>query len=155
MGVASAARNVEEGVQEYLCKWRGLPYSEATWEPCSLVSSSHQEKVDWFLERNNSDCIPGKNSKVLRTRPRFQVGDVATTVITFHRNHSFAGSGDWLVCCASGIRGLITRQMCCEKVKLLRHLSAVGRGTGELSGLSHKRNEIKPTNSYRIHLRHM
>ena len=63
-----------EGAQEYLCKWRGLPYSESTWEASPLVSRSFQTEIDAYLERNNSDCIPSKNAKVLRTRPRFQVG---------------------------------------------------------------------------------
>ncbi|CAI8057331.1 Chromodomain-helicase-DNA-binding protein 2 [Geodia barretti] len=67
------ARNGGEGQQEYLCKWRGLPYSEATWEPNSLIDTSFQPQIDAFLERNNSDCIPGRNLKVLRARPRFQV----------------------------------------------------------------------------------
>lgn len=69
----AAARNSEEGGQEYLCKWRGLPYSDSTWEDGSLIAGSFQAKIDAYLERNNSDCIPSKNAKVLRSRPRFQV----------------------------------------------------------------------------------
>ena len=72
----TGARNSNDGQQEYLCKWRGLPYSEATWEETSsLIDTSFQSKIDAYLERNNSDCIPGKNVKVLRTRPRFQVNN--------------------------------------------------------------------------------
>ena len=66
-----AGRTNEDGTQEYQCKWRGLPYSECTWEDGNLVSNWFQEEIDAFIERNGSDCIPNKNSKVLRHRPRF------------------------------------------------------------------------------------
>ena len=72
MCVHTAVRNVEGGEQEYLCKWRGLPYSETTWEAGEFVMGEFQEQIDAFLERNNSDCIPSQNAKVLRHRPRFQ-----------------------------------------------------------------------------------
>lgn len=54
-----------------MCKWRGLPYSECTWEDGGLVSNWFQEEIDAFIERNASDCIPNKNAKVLRHRPKF------------------------------------------------------------------------------------
>ena len=66
-----AARTTDEGAQEYLCKWRGLPYSECTWEDGNLVSGWFQREIDGFIERNASDCIPNKNAKVLRHRPKF------------------------------------------------------------------------------------
>lgn len=66
-----AAQDSTDGGQEYLCKWRGLPYSECTWEDGALVSSWFQEEIDAFIERNSSDCIPNKNAKVLRHRPKF------------------------------------------------------------------------------------
>ena len=84
----AAARNSDEGLQEYLCKWRGLPYSESTWETSDLVTQSFQAKIDAYLERNNSDCIPSRNAKVLRSRPRFLVcvhhRTAALDVFIFH-----------------------------------------------------------------------
>lgn len=67
----TAARNTEDCSQEYLCKWRGLPYAECTWEDGQLVSDRFQAQVDSFLDRNNSDCIPNRNARVLRQRPKF------------------------------------------------------------------------------------
>ncbi len=68
----TAARHSEEGAQEYLCKWRGVPYSESTWEEATVISHWYQDKIDNYLERNASDRIPNKNAKVLRHRPRFR-----------------------------------------------------------------------------------
>ncbi len=62
-----------EGLQEYLCKWRGLPYSECTWEDGKLISEQFQDQIDSHLDRNNSDCIPMRNAKVLRHRPKFSI----------------------------------------------------------------------------------
>ncbi len=58
-------------MQEYFCKWRGVPYSESTWEEAELISHWYQDKIDSFLERNATDRIPNKNTKALRHRPRF------------------------------------------------------------------------------------
>lgn len=66
-----AARTTEEGDKEYLCKWRGLPYSECTWEDGNLISGWFQQEIDLYIERNGSDRIPNKNAKVLRHRPKF------------------------------------------------------------------------------------
>jgi len=68
-----AARHGEDGSQEYLCKWRGLPYSDCTWEDGGLIGDRFQEQIDAFLERNTSDRIPGRSAKVLRHRPRFSI----------------------------------------------------------------------------------
>ena len=50
--------------QEYFCKWKGLPYSECTWEDSDLVSQDFQDQIDSFIRRHNSDCIPNKSCKV-------------------------------------------------------------------------------------------
>eukprot|EP00731_Ephydatia_muelleri_P024569 Em0016g840a len=34
--------------QEYLCKWRGLPYSECTWEDSSPIADRFLEQIDTF-----------------------------------------------------------------------------------------------------------
>lgn len=60
------ARQTEEGSgQEYLCKWKGLPYSECTWEDGALISELYQDEIDNYLFRNNSDCIPARSAKVM------------------------------------------------------------------------------------------
>ena len=59
-----AARRGEDGSQEYLCKWRGLPYSECTWEDGQLVGCWYQDVIDAYHERNATDTIPNKNTKV-------------------------------------------------------------------------------------------
>ena len=68
-----AARTGEGHSQEYLCKWRGLPYSECTWEDSSRIADRFLEHIDSFLCRNQADTIPSKSSKVLRNRPKFVV----------------------------------------------------------------------------------
>ena len=59
-----AARRSEDGSQEYLCKWRGLPYSECTWEDGQLIGCWYQDTIDAYHERSATDTIPNKNAKV-------------------------------------------------------------------------------------------
>ncbi|XP_037307436.2 chromodomain-helicase-DNA-binding protein 2 isoform X2 [Pungitius pungitius] len=56
---------------EYLCKWMGLPYSECSWEDGALVGRKFQHCIDSFINRNSSKCVPSKDCKVLKQRPRF------------------------------------------------------------------------------------
>ncbi len=96
-----AARNSDEGSQEYLCKWRGLPYSDCTWEDGQLISEKFQEQIDLFLDRNNSDRIPMRNAKVLRQRPKFaimkeQLPDLGGVASLQLRNYQLDGV-NWLV----------------------------------------------------------
>ena len=61
----SDARRTEEGSgQEYLCKWKGLPYSECTWEDGELLTDLYQQEIDNYMYRNESDCIPCRSAKV-------------------------------------------------------------------------------------------
>lgn len=46
---------------EYLCKWRGLVYSESTWEDHDTVRSIAPDAIDSFLERTGSAHLPGKS----------------------------------------------------------------------------------------------
>ena len=58
------ARRTEEGCgQEYRCKWKGLPYSECTWEDGALVMESYGEKIEMFERRKDSDCIPSQSAR--------------------------------------------------------------------------------------------
>ncbi|KAJ3321474.1 hypothetical protein HDV06_004143 [Boothiomyces sp. JEL0866] len=61
----------EEGGTEYLCKWTGLQYSEATWEPIDCLTSEDQVEIDAFLDRNNSQKLPHRNSS-LKNRPEYK-----------------------------------------------------------------------------------
>ncbi|KAJ3275010.1 hypothetical protein HDV01_001516 [Terramyces sp. JEL0728] len=61
----------EEGGTEYLCKWTGLQYSEATWEPIDSLNPEDQVEIDSFLDRNNSLRLPHKNSS-LKNRPEYK-----------------------------------------------------------------------------------
>ena len=62
----SDARWTEEGSgQEYLCKWKGLPYAESTWEDATLISMEYQDMIDAYCLRNDSDCIPSQSAKVI------------------------------------------------------------------------------------------
>ena len=58
---------------EYLCKWRGLPYIECTWEESDLISMETQAVIDEYLKRNNSDCVPARSAKLLKNRPKFRI----------------------------------------------------------------------------------
>ena len=64
----TASRRSDDGSgtsrQEYFCKWKGLPYSECTWDDSELVSQDFQEQIDSFIRRHNSDCVPTKSCKV-------------------------------------------------------------------------------------------
>lgn len=61
----------EEGGTEYLCKWTGLQYSEATWEPIDSLTNEDQVEIDAFLDRNNSQKLPHRNSS-LKNRPEYK-----------------------------------------------------------------------------------
>jgi len=75
-----ASRRSDDGSgtskQEYLCKWKGLPYSECTWDDSDLVSQDFQEQIDSFIRRHNSDCVPNKSCKVNIPDAAWQLGYV-------------------------------------------------------------------------------
>ena len=70
---------------DYLCKWKGLPYAECTWEDGTLISRFFQSIIDSYLNRESSEKIPPKSSKVLRQRPKF---------VALKRQPSYLGRGD-------------------------------------------------------------
>uniref|UniRef100_A0A8D3A2Q8 DNA helicase n=1 Tax=Scophthalmus maximus TaxID=52904 RepID=A0A8D3A2Q8_SCOMX len=59
------------GYPDYLCKWQGLPYSECSWEDGCLIGKKFQKCIDDYMSRNQSKCIPFRDCKVLKQRPRF------------------------------------------------------------------------------------
>lgn len=56
---------------EYLCKWKGLAYSEATWEDHDLIAEKAQDKIDNYLARVASTSVPAKSATYPRGRPAF------------------------------------------------------------------------------------
>ena len=50
--------------------WRGLPYSECTWEDSSPIADRFLEQIDSFLCRNQAETIPRKSAKVYCERRR-------------------------------------------------------------------------------------
>jgi chromodomain-helicase-DNA-binding protein 1 len=56
---------------EYLCKWKGLTYAETTWEAHDTVSGVGQERIDEFLERMRTSCVPYRSATYGKQRPRF------------------------------------------------------------------------------------
>eukprot|EP00731_Ephydatia_muelleri_P036854 Em0338g5a len=59
--VIAARTGDGQSQQEYLCKWRGLPYSECTWEDSSPRTNRFLEQID---SRNQIETIPSKSAKV-------------------------------------------------------------------------------------------
>ncbi|XP_065188566.1 chromodomain-helicase-DNA-binding protein 1-like isoform X2 [Sycon ciliatum] len=102
-----AHRRSEDGTtQDYLVKWCGLPYSECSWEIFDLVALASPDKdiIGEFLRREQSECTPNKNSKVLRQRPKFvplkeqpeYIGNKNKDLRL--RDYQLVGV-DWLTCC--------------------------------------------------------
>ena len=47
-----SVRKEGEGKVGYLCKWKGLPYVEATWEPVEVIQEAKaSDKVDAYQVR--------------------------------------------------------------------------------------------------------
>jgi chromodomain-helicase-DNA-binding protein 1 len=57
---------------EYLCKWKGLVYADATWENHDTVSGIAQEQIDAFLARKSTPYLPHKSLSYGKHRPTFQ-----------------------------------------------------------------------------------
>lgn len=56
---------------EYLCKWRGLVYSESTWEDHDTIHAIAADAIDSFLERVGSPYLPFKSTHYSKSRPTF------------------------------------------------------------------------------------
>ncbi|KAL5484394.1 hypothetical protein EMCRGX_G020886 [Ephydatia muelleri] len=72
--VIAARTGDGQSQQEYLCKWRGLPYSECTWEDSSLIADRFLEQIDSFLCRNQAETVPSKSANVYCERRRGRSG---------------------------------------------------------------------------------
>jgi chromodomain-helicase-DNA-binding protein 1 len=56
---------------EYLCKWRGLAYADATWEDHDTVHAIAPDAIESYLERTGSAFLPHKSAHYSRNRPAF------------------------------------------------------------------------------------
>eukprot|EP00731_Ephydatia_muelleri_P024577 Em0016g848a len=88
--VIAARTGDGQSQQEYLCNWRGLPYSESTWEDSSPIADRFLEQIDSFLCRNQAETIPRKSAKVYwpssKQAPMEEKGNttMATTLLLMH-----------------------------------------------------------------------
>jgi chromodomain-helicase-DNA-binding protein 1 len=57
---------------EYLCKWKGLVYADATWEDHDTISAMAQEQIDAFIARKSTPFVPYKSLSYGKQRPAFQ-----------------------------------------------------------------------------------
>ena len=68
-------RNVKlEGGQErleFMIKWKGLPYSEATWEEASLCTTRFDKRIQEFNFRERNQNKPSANNSYSK-RPKFK-----------------------------------------------------------------------------------
>ncbi|CAK8697940.1 unnamed protein product [Clavelina lepadiformis] len=69
--IARSPKKNEKNFWDYQVKWRGLPYSECTWEDEQLLINDFKDEIDAFEMRQDNPCVPKKECKVLRQRPRF------------------------------------------------------------------------------------
>ena len=56
---------------EYLCKWKGLVYADATWEEHDTIAKIAQPEIDAFITRSTASTIPHKSAPYTRNRPAF------------------------------------------------------------------------------------
>ncbi|KAI0207728.1 Chromodomain-helicase-DNA-binding protein 1 [Lamellibrachia satsuma] len=68
---ARAATGEGSGLPDYLVKWHCLPYSDCTWEDGELITRKFMPAIEEYNKRQNSQCIPSKYCRVLKTRPKF------------------------------------------------------------------------------------
>ncbi|XP_078487600.1 chromodomain-helicase-DNA-binding protein 1 [Ciona intestinalis] len=68
--IARSAKKNQQETWDYQVKWCGLPYSECTWEEESLIKE-FQDEINAFEMRQDNPCVPKRDCKVLRQRPRF------------------------------------------------------------------------------------
>lgn len=70
------SRRYRGGEVEYLCKWKSLSYAECTWEPSSLLSEQFQDRIDEFLNRQQSPFVPHRSARY---------SDLSARKLVFHR----------------------------------------------------------------------
>ncbi|KAI9320048.1 SNF2 family N-terminal domain-containing protein [Dichotomocladium elegans] len=69
---------------EYFVKWKRLHYDDCTWESSELIAEDYQAEIDQFLDREQSQQIPGRSATYTRSRPSFEA---------FHEQPAFINGG--------------------------------------------------------------
>jgi len=60
--IVTTRKNSETGERQYLCKWTGLPYNEATWEDESEVAERNQAEIDEYYYRQKNSRKPWESA---------------------------------------------------------------------------------------------
>ena len=60
--IVTTRKNSETGKRQYLCKWTGLPYNEATWEDESEVAERNQTEIDEYYYRQKNSRKPWESA---------------------------------------------------------------------------------------------
>ncbi|KDN43415.1 hypothetical protein K437DRAFT_274892 [Tilletiaria anomala UBC 951] len=56
---------------QYFCKWKELPYSEATWESSETLPESARPAIDAYLARSTSSIVPYRSESYPKGRPKY------------------------------------------------------------------------------------
>ena len=64
--VTHSSHRGPSGLPDYLCKWCGLPYSDATWEDGGLIDRFYADNIAAYQRRVDSAQLPSKSTKVCR-----------------------------------------------------------------------------------------
>ncbi|PWN33327.1 uncharacterized protein FA14DRAFT_161237 [Meira miltonrushii] len=54
----------------FLCKWKGLPYADCTWEAEDDIKPIAKDAIDAYLKRSTSACTPSR-SAYYKERPKY------------------------------------------------------------------------------------
>ncbi len=54
----------ESGFPDYLVKWWGLPFAEATWEDGGLLHRFYAQDIDRYQRRRTGSRLPNRHAKV-------------------------------------------------------------------------------------------
>ncbi|XP_060692950.1 chromodomain-helicase-DNA-binding protein 1 isoform X3 [Hemiscyllium ocellatum] len=128
--IAHSNQKSASGHPDYLCKWQGLSYSECSWEDGALISRKFQSHIDAYTNRNQSRCIPMKECKVLKQRPRF---------VTLKKQPSYIGSADVLELRDYQLNGLnwLAHSWCKNNSVILADEMGLGKTIQTISFLSY------------------
>ena len=63
--LARSPKKNDKNFWDYQVKWRGLPYSECTWEDEQLLINDFKDEIDAFEMRQDNPCVPKKECKVI------------------------------------------------------------------------------------------
>ncbi|CAO1622803.1 unnamed protein product [Sympodiomycopsis kandeliae] len=55
----------------YLCKWKGLPYNEATWEADDEIRKIAKPAIDKYIARASSGMVPSRSQNYGDKRPKY------------------------------------------------------------------------------------